>query len=289
MEHRQILNFLAVCEERNFTKAAEKRHITQQGLSFSIRELEREIGVEFFDRRRRGAILTEYGMVLEQAARAYTNQHDYILETLKSMKEKTKSRLSVGLASETTYAFPPHFFHDFIAAYPDISLSLKTFTLDNYQQYVLEQRLQIGFSLAPIDMDNFDAIQLVKVKTNLLVGCKHQLANRKSVTLSDLRKKDVITFMISRYPFLKLLEICQQNDIHTNTQLGAFDVELITELCETGRFAVFWGGPEIPKLKIIKIDDLDLTAEFYLVVNRRAFKNEAMETFIEYTKKRFLV
>jgi DNA-binding transcriptional LysR family regulator len=265
MEHRQMLNFLAVCEERNFTRAAEKRHISQQGLSLSIRELEKEIGVELFDHSRRGAVLTEYGRILEQAARSYTNQHDYILQTLEAAQKKTGSHLSIGLPSEIAHAFSPRFFYDFIISYPDISLSIKTFPLDVCQQYVLEQRLQIGFSLAPVDMDDFDATLLYKGKTRLLVGKKHDLANRSSVTLADLRGKDVIAFMTSRYPTAALLEICQKNGIRTNTQLSSFDTMLLVELCKTGRFAAFWGGPAIPPLRIVEIADIDLYSEFYLI------------------------
>jgi DNA-binding transcriptional LysR family regulator len=97
MEHRQLLNFLALCEEKSFSRAADRRCITQQGLSKSIRELEKEIGMDLVDRSHQGAMLTEYGKVLESAARAYANQHDYILETLTTMREKSEFRLGIGL------------------------------------------------------------------------------------------------------------------------------------------------------------------------------------------------
>jgi DNA-binding transcriptional LysR family regulator len=70
MEHRQLLNFLALCEEQNFARAAEKRRITQQGLSKSIGELKKEIGEALLDRSRRGASLAEYGRALKSAAKA---------------------------------------------------------------------------------------------------------------------------------------------------------------------------------------------------------------------------
>ena len=69
MEQRQLLNFLSVCEEKSITKAADRRIITRQGLSKSIRDLEEELGVKLFERDKNRVELTEYGTVLEKAAK----------------------------------------------------------------------------------------------------------------------------------------------------------------------------------------------------------------------------
>jgi DNA-binding transcriptional LysR family regulator len=134
MEHCQLMNFLALCEERNFTKAAQKRHITQQSLSRSVRELEKELGTPRFDRsRRQNALLTEYGAAPERAARTHTCRHDHILEVLNVVKEKSGSRLEIGLAGDLILALLQRFPDDFIAGHPDVSLFIKTFYVDNFQ------------------------------------------------------------------------------------------------------------------------------------------------------------
>ena len=61
MELRQLEYFVAVAEERNFTRAAERVHISQSGVSAQIRQLERELGAELFDRSARTATLTVAG------------------------------------------------------------------------------------------------------------------------------------------------------------------------------------------------------------------------------------
>jgi DNA-binding transcriptional LysR family regulator len=286
MENRQLLNFLAVCEEKNFTRAAGKRHITQQGLSRSILELEAEIGAPLFDRSRRGAKLTEHGRVMESAARAYTNQHEYILETLKLMNEKSESRLSVGISID--YIIPPRFWSDFILSHPDIALSLKTFPLDTCQQHFLEQRLQIGFCHPPIDTDIFDAFLFEREKLYLVTGKGHRLAERSSVKMGELRKENVILLTTATHPNPSLLDLCRRNGIVPNTQLAAMDFALVAELCSTGRFVGF-GGKNLESLKglaLIEIEDAEIYAEQYLIVNRHTFKSRAVEEFIAYAKER---
>ena len=69
MDVRQLEFFLAVVDERNFTRAAEKVFVTQSGLSASIRALERELGVRLFDRGPQGATPTKTGEVFFPRAR----------------------------------------------------------------------------------------------------------------------------------------------------------------------------------------------------------------------------
>src|SRR5919205_243713 len=70
MDLRQLEYFVAVAEERNFTRAAERVHISQSGVSAQIRRLEHELGAELFDRSARTATLTVAGKAALDHARA---------------------------------------------------------------------------------------------------------------------------------------------------------------------------------------------------------------------------
>ncbi|KOV93371.1 LysR family transcriptional regulator [Streptomyces sp. NRRL B-3648] len=61
MELRQLEYFVAVAEDQNFTRAADRVHISQSGVSAQIRQLERELGAELFDRSARTVTLTVSG------------------------------------------------------------------------------------------------------------------------------------------------------------------------------------------------------------------------------------
>src|SRR5690349_9996831 len=70
MELRQLEYFVAVAEEANFTRAAERVRISQSGISAQIRQLERELGAELIDRSGRTATLTVAGEATIGPARA---------------------------------------------------------------------------------------------------------------------------------------------------------------------------------------------------------------------------
>ncbi|MBP2639015.1 MAG: transcriptional regulator, LysR family, partial [Firmicutes bacterium] len=81
MEIRQLKYFLAVAEEGQITKAAEKLHITQPPLSQQIILLENELGVKLFQRTKKQIRLTEAGRSLQ-------NRAEQMIELLKTTVEE---------------------------------------------------------------------------------------------------------------------------------------------------------------------------------------------------------
>jgi DNA-binding transcriptional LysR family regulator len=289
MEQRQLLNFLCACEEKHITKASERRFITRQGLSKSLRELENELGVPLFERSRNGVELTEYGRVLEKAARAWTTQHDYIMETIKAIKEKSGSRLVVGIADSLTWVLPRSFFTGFLAIHPETDLSIRTTPSRTCKDYVLEHKLQLGFTAPPIDPEKFDSFLLRKKKFYLFAGNRHPLAGRLSVKVEELQGKEAITLLSWETQEDPVAEFCARHGIKSSTRLSYLDMNLIVELLETGRFVILSDDTFFNRGNLcrIEIEDAEIYGEFYLIINKRAFINSTAEAFIAWTQEQF--
>jgi DNA-binding transcriptional LysR family regulator len=289
MEQRQLLNFLVTCEEKHITRASERCFITRQGLSKSLRELEEELDVPLFERNRKGVELTEYGKVLEKAARAWTTQHDYILETIKAMKEKSGFHLSIGIADSLTWVFPHSFFPGFLALHPEADLSIRTTPSRTCKEYVLEHKLQLGFTAPPIDPEKFDSFLLRKKKFYLFIGNRHPLAGRISVKVEELQGEEAITLLSWESQEDPVAEFCARYGIKSSTRLSFLDMDLIVELLETGRFIIFSDDMFFSRgnLSRIEIEDAEIYGEFFLIINKRAFINSTAEAFITWTKEQY--
>ncbi len=290
MERRQLLNFLSVCEEKNITIAADRCFITRQGLSKSLRQLEDELGIALFERNRNGVTLTEYGRVLKKAAEPWLKDHDRILQTIKDMREKSNFQLSVVIADSFERSLPVRFFSGFLSAHPEINLSIMTIASKNYQEYLLENELPVGITAPPIDGDKFDCFLLLKKRFLLVVGRNHRLAGRTSVKMEELRGEEAITRLAWQGQDDLIAKFCAENGIKTNTRLSYLEPNLLKDILETGRYIIFASEASVLNDKdhpFIEVEDADIHVEFYLVVNKQAQINTAVELFIAWTREQF--
>jgi DNA-binding transcriptional LysR family regulator len=99
MELRQLEYFVAVAEEANFTRAAERVHISQSGVSAQVRTLEAELGAELFDRSGRIARLTPAGVAVLPLAREALEAASSIREAVDDVNGLIRGRLTAGMIS----------------------------------------------------------------------------------------------------------------------------------------------------------------------------------------------
>jgi DNA-binding transcriptional LysR family regulator len=102
MELRQLEYLVAVAEEANFTRAAERVHISQSGVSAQIRQLEHELGVELIDRSARRASLTSAGEAVLTHARAALAAAGAARQAADDVNGLLRGQLAVGMVTGCT-------------------------------------------------------------------------------------------------------------------------------------------------------------------------------------------
>src|SRR5580658_6116286 len=81
LDQHSLKKFLAVVEELNFNRAAQRLHVSQPALSQAIRRLEVDLGKSLFERDSHGVVLTEFGKTFYVIARTLVTQHDRAVAT----------------------------------------------------------------------------------------------------------------------------------------------------------------------------------------------------------------
>jgi Bacterial regulatory helix-turn-helix protein, lysR family len=99
LELRELRYFLAVAEELNFTRAAERVHLAQQALSASIRNLEADLGVQLFTRSTRHVALTAAGEALVASARHVLESAAEAVDEVKRVGSGQAGRLIIGFST----------------------------------------------------------------------------------------------------------------------------------------------------------------------------------------------
>ena len=102
-ELRLVRYFVAVAEERNITRAAERLHISQPALSAAVRQLEQQLGVDLLDRSDRVLALTPAGQLLLDRGRELLATADRTFEAVRARDVAAVGRLRVGMAPTARY------------------------------------------------------------------------------------------------------------------------------------------------------------------------------------------
>jgi DNA-binding transcriptional LysR family regulator len=188
LDLRKLRYFVAVAEELNFVRAAERLHIAQPVLTRQIKVLEHELGVQLFNRSTRGTALTPAGAELLHDART-------MLRSATAMQRRVRqaarggSRLTIGfmpgiLPTETVRALRERF--------PELEVEVIRTSWDDQVEMVLDGRIDASFVRFPIDRRGLTVIPLFTEPRVVALPAGHPLAARASVGLVDLAALELL-------------------------------------------------------------------------------------------------
>ena len=196
MELRHIRYFLAVAEERNFTRAAARLGIGQPPLSQQIRDLENEIGAALFHRVPHGAELTEAGSaVLPEARAAIASAEKAKLAAQRATRGET-GRLALGFTASSAFnTAVSGTIRRFRGQWPDVSLSLTEMKSNWLMEKLMRQEIDAAF-IRPGLEDPKDVLlkRLADEPMLIALPAHHPLAKFTTVPLAALAGEPVILF-----------------------------------------------------------------------------------------------
>ncbi|MDG0024709.1 LysR family transcriptional regulator [Trinickia sp. Y13] len=200
MELRHLRYFVAVAEERNFTRAAQRLHIAQPPLSRQIQQLEETLGVQLFERNSRPLKLTETGKFF------YSHAVQLLAQTaeLESMTKRVgniERSLSVGFVGSTLYGLLPKIIRRFRDENPVVELSLHEMSTMDQLRALKDGRIDVGFGRIRHEEANIRRIVLREEKLIVALPVGHPLLSTKPVlSLRDLVNETLIIFPKSPRP-----------------------------------------------------------------------------------------
>nr|WP_057927017.1 LysR family transcriptional regulator [Burkholderia ambifaria] len=194
MELRHLRYFVAVAEERSFTRAAQRLHIAQPPLSRQIQQLEQILGIVLFERNTRPLKLTETGRFFYQHAAQLLAQTAE-LESMTRRVGKIERSLSVGFVGSTLYGMLPKIIRRFRSAYPAVELSLhEMWTMDQIKA-LKEGRIDVGFGRIRLNDPSVRRVALREESMIAALPLGHRLCMRTTpLSLHDLLDDTLIVF-----------------------------------------------------------------------------------------------
>jgi DNA-binding transcriptional LysR family regulator len=191
MELRHLRYFVAVAEERGFTRAAERLWVAQPGLSTQVRRLETELGVQLFERHARGVDLTEAGELLLERARTVLAAADVAGATGADVRAGVHGMLRLGVSSGPGWGGTPVLLEQFASERPRVEVTVMQGPGGALWRDLRDGRLDAMIAPAANGSPDLRSLALGQEPLVVLAGPAHRLSGAGPLPWSALDGEDI--------------------------------------------------------------------------------------------------
>jgi len=222
MELRHLRYFVAVGEDQHYGRAAKRLRVAQPALSSQIQDLEREIGLQLFDRLPRGVRLSAAGKVfLEDCRRILQEVHEAAIRAERAARGLIGT-LRVGFTeSASWHGVVPDALREFRRSHPEIDLQLSSLISLEQEEAVRTGRLDAGFVYhVPRTEPDIEQSLVGSHQVVLATPKRHPVSRLKRLRLRDLAETDFVWFPRRQHPanYDRLLQACSRGGL-TNPRI----------------------------------------------------------------------
>lgn len=189
VELHELKSFIAVAEERNFSRAAERLYVEQPNLSRKIKNLEKKLNGKLFNRKKRPLTLTQAGERFLIDARSILAQLEQTVQITQKICRGEKGCLKLGFTSSIANSILPDILNTFRQDYPEVELSCRQMASDRQIKELQDNQIDVALFHAnqkAIADDNLDSLVILTEPLVLVLPETHPLSNETKISLRVL-------------------------------------------------------------------------------------------------------
>jgi DNA-binding transcriptional LysR family regulator len=285
MELNQLETFLAVAEERSFSRAAVRMHRTQPAVSQVIRKLETSVGEKLFDRAARDGSLTAAGVLLRDYALRLLALRREATSALDELRSLERGRLQLA-ANEYTCMYLLPAIDRFRREFPHIGVTVHRMLASRIPEEMNLRAFELGVVSYRPDPAQFRAIAVYADSLAFVVSPSHPLAGAERVSIGDLGKENFIAHNVTSPLRRKVIEAFQRYRTPLNMVIELPTIEAIKRFVAMGN-----GVALVPHLTVareletgdlvrVPVDELEMRRVLRLVHRRQATLSYAAKAFL---------
>jgi DNA-binding transcriptional LysR family regulator len=286
MDLFQLETFLAVAEERSFSRAAARLHRTQPAVSQAIAKLEAELGEVLLERSSRDGTLTDAGEVLREYALKLLNLRGEATAALTELRSLHRGRLNLA-ANEYTCLYLLPLLDQFRRQNPDIKVAVQRSLASRIADEVLMHSVEIGvLSFRPEDAQ-VQSVVVFRDELALVVNPRHPLARAGEVSIRQLGALNFVAHNIASPQRQKVIQAFRRHKTPLQMGVELPTIEAIKRFVEMGNGAALVPGLAIAAelaaglLVRVRVKELQLERKLRLVYRRQASLSHAALAFLK--------
>lgn len=232
----QLRYVLAVAENKNFTKAAEKCFVTQPTLSMQIQKLEDELGIQIFDRSKKPIELTDIGHKIVSQAKNIVNEAGRISDIVDQQKGFIGGEFNLGIIPTVMPTLLPMFLKLFIKKYPKVKLKVEELNTGDIINKIKDGHLDAAIAATPLENDSIKERVIYYEPFVGYIPNSHRLHEKKILEISDLEIDDMLLLEDGHCFRDGVINICKTFKNHEldHFQLESGSIEMLIKLSNEG-------------------------------------------------------
>jgi DNA-binding transcriptional LysR family regulator len=212
-DFRHLNTFVAVAEELNFHKAAERLNMAQPAVSRIISELEVRIQVKLLERTTRSVRLTDSGRYFLEKSRGILEEINSVERTTQQLAAGVKAELSIGYTTITGHSLVPDIVYGFRKLQPDVHLDLHYLSSPQQLHQILDDKIDFGFLVGDFMSPEIETCLVARHDLVVLLTPEHPLAAQSEVTVEDLAKEALVIGSDTEWPtFRRIIQNMFQSE-----------------------------------------------------------------------------
>ena len=284
MDLNALKIFLAVAQERSFSRAAAKVHRTQPAVSQAVRRLEADLGEELIDRSSKSGTLTEAGKVLQNYGQRLIRLADETESVMRDLRDLRRGRVLIGANEAAVHTLLP-LMGRFRQRHPQIALDVRRVPARQIAVEVQQGSLDFGaLTFRPAE-EGLLEVTVGSDELVLLAPPSHALAKRRQVTMEEVAREPVVAHNDPSPARERVLRLFEQRHIALNMVIALPSLDGIKRAVELGmgvallprRCAV----TELASGRLVALPVAGLSRRRQLtIVCRRAHRSHAANAFL---------
>lgn len=192
MNFQQLQYFLALADELHFWRTSEKLFITQSALSRHIRTIERELGIQLFERNNRNVKLTKAGEFLRGELRKLLDDFESITRHAQQIAAGEIGMLRIGHPASITFSLLPDLIEAFTHKHPNLTAQMIELPGTDFDTALLGYHIDIGLNREPNKTKGLTSKQVLSENFALVVPAAHRLAKKETIDLAEAKNERFI-------------------------------------------------------------------------------------------------
>ena len=210
---KSLMIFKTLVENGTATKTARVLGITQSGVSRSLSQLEQNLGLELFIRRKNRLLATPEAHELYEAILRLVSNLDELKHSVMALKEFGASRVGIAAIPGLGFGFIPALIAKMQQNNPKLAIYLDIMSSHDVVHAVESEHYDIGFATQPIQSNQLVIEDLIKTEAVCLIPKNHPLARSKEIHLDQLAEQHLVVANQPNIAADRLLNLIAENRI----------------------------------------------------------------------------